>query len=290
MSTTTTTDFKLVNRLYSYPIVQDGVTTIQQNINSTDIGRRTASSLSTAFDSVATSPSIRPYLAKADNIVDSGLGQLEERFPIVKQSTKEIVSQPVEFAKSTVDAYGPAVHSRIDPIIGWMVPWIKYTLDTIIPPPKGEVNGVVDDHHAQPPLEACKTMAGTAYTRLHTYSNEAMKTPVFSKVMDGVYATIGTFHTVDASVRVVYVKTWETMAGLYEYAMGHIHQATGQAKQAADQAKHVAGQAVSDGGKYAQDVVDSTRAQVDEAMKNGVGKFQSGFSKVSSADGVKKRG
>jgi len=58
---------------------------------------------------------IEPYLEKADGYADAGLVNLENRFPIVKAPTSEVIEktkQPAVIAKSTVDTYVGAAKDK----------------------------------------------------------------------------------------------------------------------------------------------------------------------------------
>lgn len=89
---------QFLDRLTSYPAVSDAVDTVkgnavgQKGLELTDaayqrFGKPVLPYLQTPYSYAA------PYLAKADSLADSGLGTVENHFPIVKEDTNTIVDQ-----------------------------------------------------------------------------------------------------------------------------------------------------------------------------------------------------
>jgi len=84
-----------VNHLASYPAVDDSVSYIK----STQIGQKGIAASNQAYDQIVKplEPYIAkangyasPYVAKVDELADSGLGFIDSRFPIVKEPTDSI--------------------------------------------------------------------------------------------------------------------------------------------------------------------------------------------------------
>jgi len=84
-----------ISHLGSYPVVNDGV----DYVKGTPLGQKAINTSQVAYDRLVKpfSPYIAkaneyagPYVAKADNLADSGLSQVDARFPIVKESTETI--------------------------------------------------------------------------------------------------------------------------------------------------------------------------------------------------------
>ena len=94
---------KFLNHLNSYPVVSDGVETFKSN----SYGRKSLDLADSAYQRFAkpVEPYLetpysyaKPYVAKADELADSGLGHVDQRFPIVKEDTNTII----EFGKGLV--------------------------------------------------------------------------------------------------------------------------------------------------------------------------------------------
>jgi hypothetical protein len=87
-----------INHLGQLPAVNDGVTYFKEH----PLGQKSIALSSSAYDTVVKaskplSPYIAkandyasPYVHKADELADSGLGRVEERFPIIKEPTDKI--------------------------------------------------------------------------------------------------------------------------------------------------------------------------------------------------------
>ncbi|KAI4633789.1 uncharacterized protein J4E87_000955 [Alternaria ethzedia] len=100
---------KALSHLNSYPVVHDSVETFKSN----PYGSRALNLASNTYNSVVAPfhPYLRtpysylsPYLARADQLGDSGLSTLETHLPIVKEDTsklKEYAFSPVTYVRST---------------------------------------------------------------------------------------------------------------------------------------------------------------------------------------------
>jgi len=87
-----------INHLGQLPAVNDGVTYFKEH----PLGQKSIAISSSAYDTVVKaskplSPYIAkanglasPYVHKADELADSGLGRVEERFPIIREPTDKI--------------------------------------------------------------------------------------------------------------------------------------------------------------------------------------------------------
>ena len=89
---------KFLSHLNSYPVVSDGVETFKSN----SYGRKSLELADSAYARFGkpVEPYLetpinyaKPYVAKADELADSGLGHVESRFPIVKENTNTIVDK-----------------------------------------------------------------------------------------------------------------------------------------------------------------------------------------------------
>ena len=89
---------KFLSHLNSYPVVSDGVETFKSN----PYGKKSLELADSAYSRfgkpvepyLETPYSIaKPYVAKADELADSGLGHVDKRFPIVKENTNTIVDK-----------------------------------------------------------------------------------------------------------------------------------------------------------------------------------------------------
>ena len=87
---------KFISHLTSYPVVSDGVETFKSN----PYGRKSLDLADSAYQRVVkpvephfeTAYSYaKPYVGKADELGDSGLGYIDSKFPIVKEDTSAIV-------------------------------------------------------------------------------------------------------------------------------------------------------------------------------------------------------
>ena len=149
-------------------MVHDGMVTIQRNvIDSTKLGQRTASSLSGYIDQVSQNAYVKPYLTKADAIANSGLGHLEDRFPIVKAPTQQVIGERGSY-------YTQAVKGRMDGVLAWMVPKARAVVDTVLAPSnEGTTNGPERDAEKEPG-QALLDVAITAYGRVMTRFHQVL--------------------------------------------------------------------------------------------------------------------
>ncbi|CZS97526.1 related to CAP20-virulence factor [Rhynchosporium agropyri] len=85
-----------LSHLFSYPLIHDTLTTIQRN----PYGARSISLTSSVTHSITqkVSPFIQtpltyasPYLSRADTLGDSTLSTIDEKFPVVKKPTNELL-------------------------------------------------------------------------------------------------------------------------------------------------------------------------------------------------------
>ncbi|KAK5168990.1 uncharacterized protein LTR77_006299 [Saxophila tyrrhenica] len=89
---------KFLSHLTTYPVVSDGVETFKSN----PYGKKSLDLADSAYQRFAkpVEPYLetpysyaKPYVAKADELADEGLGKVESRFPIVKEETGAIVEK-----------------------------------------------------------------------------------------------------------------------------------------------------------------------------------------------------
>jgi hypothetical protein len=89
---------KFISHLSSYPVVSDGVETFKSN----PYGRKSLDLADSAYQRVVkpVEPHLetaysyaKPYVGKADELGDSGLGYIDSKFPIVKEDTSTIVDK-----------------------------------------------------------------------------------------------------------------------------------------------------------------------------------------------------
>ena len=105
-ATTTTTSplnshsssFKSVDRVLSYPVVTDSVETLKANQyarKSLQLADGVYSRWAKPVEPYLETPYsyARPYVSRADDLADSGLGHVETRFPIVKEDTTTILDK-----------------------------------------------------------------------------------------------------------------------------------------------------------------------------------------------------
>jgi len=109
---------KVVNHLKSYPVVSDSLSAVQKH----PIGQRSISITSTAYDRffkpftpyfIKVNEYASPYVTKADDIADQGLGKVEAKFPILKEPTENVKSKVTEQLQSPKkiagDLYGTSL-------------------------------------------------------------------------------------------------------------------------------------------------------------------------------------
>ncbi|KAF4125827.1 Pathogenesis associated protein Cap20 [Geosmithia morbida] len=87
-----------LQHLLGYPIISDGIDTFKSH----ELGQRSIKLGDSAYKTLASTPVVpyltkaygyvSPYITRADNFGDKTLGQLDERFPVVKKPTGEIYS------------------------------------------------------------------------------------------------------------------------------------------------------------------------------------------------------
>lgn len=87
---------KFLSHLNSYPVVSDGVETFKSNPygkKSLDLADSAYQKLGKPIEPYLETPYsyAKPYVTKADELADSGLGHVESRFPIVKEDTNTII-------------------------------------------------------------------------------------------------------------------------------------------------------------------------------------------------------
>lgn len=92
-----------LEHLLKYPLISDSVSTIQSYPiaqRTVDLTTSTYNRLESTLKPYLSTPYgyISPYLSRADSLGDSTLSQIDERFPIVKKPTNEVVTS----AKSIV--------------------------------------------------------------------------------------------------------------------------------------------------------------------------------------------
>lgn len=92
-----TPSFKSLHHLASYPIISDSISTFKAY----PLGQRSIEITHSAYCTFIAplSPYLSkaaPYVARADELAESGLGKIDERFPIVKQPTENIKNTVVE--------------------------------------------------------------------------------------------------------------------------------------------------------------------------------------------------
>lgn len=87
---------KFIDRVTSYPVVSDGIENFKQNA----YGKKSLEIADGAYQRFAkpVEPYLetpysyaKPYVTKADELAASGLGHVDQRFPIVKEDTNTIV-------------------------------------------------------------------------------------------------------------------------------------------------------------------------------------------------------
>lgn len=89
---------KFLSHLNQYPVISDSVETFKSN----PYGKKSLELADSAYARFAkpVEPYLetpinyaKPYVAKADELADSGLGHVESRFPIVKENTDTVVEK-----------------------------------------------------------------------------------------------------------------------------------------------------------------------------------------------------
>lgn len=106
---------KVINHLKSFPVVSDSLSAVQSH----PIGQRSISITNTAYDKflkpfspyfVKANEYAYPYVTKADDIADQGLGRVEATFPILKEPTENVkirVTEQLQSPKKLAgDLYG----------------------------------------------------------------------------------------------------------------------------------------------------------------------------------------
>ena len=92
------TSAKFLSHLQSYPVVSDSVTTFQNHPygkKSLEIADGVYTKYGKAVEPYLEKPYgyAKPYVAKADELADTGLSRVDERFPIVKEETGSLVEK-----------------------------------------------------------------------------------------------------------------------------------------------------------------------------------------------------
>jgi len=89
---------KVISHLNTFPVFTDTLSALQQH----PVGQRSISITSTAYDKflrpfspyfVKVNQYASPYVTKADDIADLGLGKVEAKFPILKEPTEKCQEQ-----------------------------------------------------------------------------------------------------------------------------------------------------------------------------------------------------
>ncbi|KAI8643823.1 hypothetical protein BD408DRAFT_414264 [Parasitella parasitica] len=148
---------KFVSRVTSFPIVQDGVSTVHAIANKTSLGRFALSTANSTLSTVSrythSQPAyvqsyyesyIQPHVEKADTFGCRSLDLLQDKFPVVNQSTTEIVRavtapscQIVDGVRVRIDASikQPAnqVAKEANKRIGSVVDNVEAVLDRYLP-------------------------------------------------------------------------------------------------------------------------------------------------------------
>ena len=92
-----------MQHLQSYPVVSDSISTFKSNPygqKSIAIADNTYAKIVAPFVPYAQRPYslVKPYVAKADEIADTGLNKVDARFPIVKEDSKKVYGSILDFA------------------------------------------------------------------------------------------------------------------------------------------------------------------------------------------------
>jgi len=96
---------KVISHLNTFPVFTDTLSALQQH----PVGQRSISITSTAYDKflrpfspyfVKVNQYASPYVTKADDIADLGLGKVEAKFPILKEPTENVKSKVTEQLQS----------------------------------------------------------------------------------------------------------------------------------------------------------------------------------------------
>ncbi|KAL0636433.1 hypothetical protein Q9L58_004582 [Maublancomyces gigas] len=92
-----TPSYKSLDHLASYPIISDSISTFKTY----PLGQRSIDITHSAYCTFIAplSPYLSkaaPYVTRADELAETGLGKIEERFPIVKEPTESIKSTVVD--------------------------------------------------------------------------------------------------------------------------------------------------------------------------------------------------
>lgn len=96
---------KVINHLKTFPVVSDSLSAMQQH----PLGQRSISITSTAYDKflkpftpyfVKVNEYASPYVSKADEFADQGLGKVEATFPILKEPTENVKIKVTEQLQS----------------------------------------------------------------------------------------------------------------------------------------------------------------------------------------------
>lgn len=117
---------KFVSRVTSIPIVQDGVSTVQAIANKTSLGRLALSTANSTYFTVSKYTNnqpkyvqsyyqsyIQPHVEKADALGCRSLDLIQNKFPVVNQSTSEIVRAVTTPSYQIVDGVKVKIDSSI---------------------------------------------------------------------------------------------------------------------------------------------------------------------------------
>lgn len=94
---------KFVSHVTSYPVVSDTLSTLAQHPvgkQSLDIADRAYQTFGKPVEPYAQNAFsyVKPYAQKADEMADSGLGKVDERFPIVHEDTHTVIDTAKSYA------------------------------------------------------------------------------------------------------------------------------------------------------------------------------------------------
>lgn len=94
---------KFISHVTSYPVVNDSIETFKQHPvgkQSLDIADRAYQTFGKPVEPYAQNAFsyVKPYAQKADEMAASGLGHVDQRFPIVKEDTSTVIDTAKSYA------------------------------------------------------------------------------------------------------------------------------------------------------------------------------------------------
>ncbi|KAK5131175.1 hypothetical protein LTR08_001261 [Meristemomyces frigidus] len=94
---------KFISHVTSYPVVNDSIETFKQHPvgkQSLEIADRAYQTFGKPVEPYAQNAFsyVKPYAQKADEMADSGLGHVDQRFPIVKEDTHTVIDTAKSYA------------------------------------------------------------------------------------------------------------------------------------------------------------------------------------------------